>query len=124
VRTDGRFLINPVDREAETEVNSSDGQLSLTIPAKALPGGARIAVGPTMADRSSLPSGYSVVSGPYSIASNVEHPARPVTLRFQLPHKQDRPGTSGYDEKTFKVLRYRSRLGAGKRSMERFCRIP
>jgi hypothetical protein len=105
VRTQGRFLINPIDPEAKSAVNSPDGQLSLSIPAKALPGGARIAIGPTMADRSAPPSGYSVVSGPYAVSSNVEHSGHPVTVRFQLPQDLDRPGTLGFDQKTFRILR-------------------
>jgi hypothetical protein len=105
VRTEGRFLINPVDPDEETDVNSSDGLLSLTIPAKVLPGGTRIAVGPSMADRSAVPRGYTVVSGPYSVSSNAGHLSRPAIVRFQLPHELDRPGTSGHDEKTFRILR-------------------
>jgi hypothetical protein len=106
VRTERRFAINAVDPLARSTVNSPDGQFSLTVPAKALAAGARIAIGPTMADRSAWPSGYSVVSGPYAVLSNVEHLAQPATLRFELPHEFDQPGTSGYDEKTFQILRY------------------
>jgi hypothetical protein len=106
VEVDGQFLVNPLDPEEETDATSPDGQLSLTVPGKALPQGARIAIGSTVVGHRNLVGDYSAVSGPYTVSSSsADHLSLPAVLRFQLPHQQDRPGTSGYDEGSFQVLR-------------------
>jgi hypothetical protein len=107
VGTVGRFKMSRTDSEHETDVMSSDGQVSLTIPARALPAGARVAIGPPSTRLSALPDGYSVLGGAFSLWSfpdnELHHPG---TLRFQLPHQDEDTAAVGYPSNTFRIFHY------------------
>jgi hypothetical protein len=107
VHTVGRFRMSVPHPGYETDIESADGQLSLTIPAKALPRGARVAFGPTSSSLPSLPEGYSVLAGPISVWSFPDNRlSQPGTLRFQVPQQSDGSGFEGYSDKTLKVFHY------------------
>lgn len=106
----GRFQISRPDPEKETDVMSSDGQISLTIPAKGLPAGARISIGPTAATLPDLPEGYSLVAGPFAIWSYPDiQLQQPGTLRFQLPHERRGSPLAEFSEGSVRVFHFDGR---------------
>ncbi|HEV3469805.1 MAG TPA: hypothetical protein VG148_10830 [Pyrinomonadaceae bacterium] len=100
--------LSPVLPDRETELFSADGQLSLTIPAGALPRGARVAVGPSASPPPPAGGGAEILSGPFSVAASTGGRLnRPAVLRFQLAP----PGGKGwaaaaFHPKSFEALRY------------------
>lgn len=103
----GRFRVSVPQAGYEMEVESPDGQLSLTIPAKALPRGARVVVGPPSSAIPPLPEGYSVLAGPISVWSSFDNRLyQPATLRLQLPHRLNDSDREAYAAKTLKVFHY------------------
>jgi hypothetical protein len=107
VKSVGRFQIGRPDPGYETDLLSSDGQISLTIPAKGLPAGARVSIGPTAGAVRNLPEGFSLVAGPFAIWSYpVADLYQPGTLRFQLPHERKGSSLAEYEEGSVRVLRF------------------
>ena len=106
--TVGRFAIGEIDPKDRTEIYSTDGQLALKIAAGMLPAGSRISIGPaTVLPPVFLPSGYTVVSGPYSVWLSAENCLpRFGILNFQVPRQGDNSGMTGYIRESFTVLRY------------------
>ena len=110
VKSVGRFQISRPDPGYETDVMSSDGQISLTIPAKGLPAGARISIGPTAAVLPPLPDGYSLVAGPFAIWSYPDTQLyQPGTLRFQLPHERKGSSLAEFAEGSVRVFHFDGR---------------
>jgi len=99
--------LSPIPPNVDANLFSSDGQLSLTIPAGALPGGARVAIG-SNAPTPVLDTGAEIVSGPFNVLSSTGRRLnRPAVLRFQLtpPSDQGSP-ISRFDPKSFEVLHF------------------
>ncbi len=96
-----------VDPAAKTQVFSTDGALSLLVPAGGLPAGVRVAIGPCLVSPPPLPVGFALVVGPFNVATSAGQPLNvPGTLRFQLPRLTNLPGASGFDPNTFRILHY------------------
>jgi hypothetical protein len=96
-----------IDPAVSTTISSFDGALSLTIPAGGAPVGDSAAIGPSPVRPPSLAPGFGVVVGPFNVKiSSGEQLRAPGTLRFHLARLIDLPGASGFDPKTFHVLRY------------------
>jgi hypothetical protein len=99
---------SPVVPNVETDLFSADGQLSLTIPVGALPGGTRVGIGSNAFPTPSISEGAEILSGPFNvIASTGRRLNKPAILRFQLPPQAGkRSATSMFDPKSFEVLHY------------------
>jgi hypothetical protein len=101
------FRISRLDPRAEMEVISPDGQLTLTVPEKSLPTGARISIGSHSAALPDLPAGYTFASGPFAVWS---YPAdnfyRPATVSFQLPRARARSAFANYTQDSLRVFHY------------------
>lgn len=103
----GRFRVSVPQAGYEMEVESPDGQLSLTIPAKALPRGTRVVLGSPSSALPTLPDGYSILAGPISVWSSSDNRLyQPGTLRFQLPHQLNDSDRGVYAAKTLKIFYY------------------
>jgi hypothetical protein len=110
VQTIGQFQTSLLAPGYETDVMSADGQLALTIPAKALPSDARIIIGSPSAAPPALPNDYSIVAGPYSVWSFPDRELYPAaTLRFQLPHDSKDSRVAAYEANALRIFQYDSR---------------
>lgn len=100
--------LSPIEPNVETDIFSIDGHLSLTIPAGALPVGARVAIGSSAFPNPAVGEGVQILSGPFNIvASTGKRLNKPVVLRFQLPPQIRKPSIpSMFDPASFEVLHY------------------
>jgi hypothetical protein len=110
VYTAARFQISRLDPGRPTKVFSSDGQLSLTVPARGLAEGARVAIGPVLRKLPPLPNGYSIALGPFSVRPFPDGLlSQQGTLRFQFPHRNKDSGLGNYAAETLRVFHYDGR---------------
>ncbi|MBW3622302.1 MAG: hypothetical protein KY468_02710 [Armatimonadetes bacterium] len=99
--------VEGTDPERDTDIFSADGQVSMTLPAGALPAGSRVALGPMAATPPLPPAGHLFATGVYQITSSGTEPlARNAMLRLQLPRTETGQDTEEYDPTAFRVLRY------------------
>jgi len=100
-----QFQMSRPDPEKDSKIFSADGQLQLTVPARAMPRGARVSVGPGTVRPPSTAADEVLLVGPFRVAADhLTKFARPATLKFRLPHSRRQPGMAGYQEKGFRVL--------------------
>ncbi|MEP6903244.1 MAG: hypothetical protein ABJA66_15955 [Actinomycetota bacterium] len=100
-------VVSPLNPNDETEIFSTDGQLSVSIPSGAMPAGTRISVSPSSIAPPSLDSGFVVVSGGYNIAASTGGQMnREGVVRFQLANRKGNRAADGFDPNTFEILRY------------------
>lgn len=100
-------VVSPLNPNVETKIFSTDGQLSASIPAGALPADTRISVSPSSVPPPPLASGYVLVSGGYHIAASTgEQLKREGVILFQLPNRKGARAADGFDAKSFEILRY------------------
>ena len=101
------FRIMHLDPKSETDVISPDGQLTLTVPTKALPAGARIAIGSHSSSLPTVPDGNTFVSGPQAVWSYpASKLATPATITFELPRQGRIPAFANYSKESLRVLRF------------------
>lgn len=108
-----QFQMSRLDPDKDSQVFSADGQLQLTVPAKALPRGTRVSVGPGSVRPPSTAADEVILVGPFRVAADrLNKFTRPATLKFRLPHSRRQPGMAGYDEKSLRVLQFDPTSGA------------
>ena len=101
------LALSPLNANTESQLFSSNGQLSLTVPKGALPPSAIVAIGPSNAQPLILEPGMMVVSGPFSVAASQGNQMREKgVVRFQLPNRLGARAVDGFDEKSFEIWRY------------------
>lgn len=101
------LALSPLNPNANSQLFSSNGQLSLTVPKGALPATAVVAIGPSTAPPLTQEPGVMVVSGPFSvIASEAAQMREPGVVRFQLPSRLGARAVDGFDSKSFEIWRY------------------
>ncbi len=99
------FQFGRLDPTTENDVMSSDGQLRVTVPAKGLPSGARVAIGPPATGLPALPDGFVFASGPFSVlsypASKLNQSAR---VSFELPKDRGISAFANYAKDSVKIF--------------------
>lgn len=109
-QTVSRFFslaLSPLNPNTDSQLFSSNGQLSLTVPAGALPGEAIVAIGPSTAPPLPSEGGMVVVSGPFSVtASHGNQLKEAGVVRFQLPNRLGERAADGFDNKSFTIWRF------------------
>lgn len=109
-QTVSRFFslaLSPLNANTESQLFSSNGQLSLTVPKGALPGNAIVAIGPSTAPPLPLDGGMVVVSGPFSVTASQRNQMKSEgVVRFQLPNRLGDRAVDGFDSKSFEIWRY------------------
>jgi len=99
-----RVGLSSVDPAAEVDLFSSDGRVSLTVPAGALPAATEIAFGPSNVPWPAPGPGFEVVGRPYRVASSgLPGLAKPCRLRFELAPSDGVPGTAAYEPESFAI---------------------
>ncbi len=100
-------LISPLDFNKETEVFSTDGQISTSIPSGSMSAGTRISVSQSSVAPPVLDSGFVLVSGGYNIAaSSGEQMKREGVVRFQLMSRRGGRAADGFDANSFEILHF------------------
>ena len=109
-QTVSRFFslaLSPLNPNTDSQLFSSNGQLSLTVPAGALPADAIVAIGPSTAPPLPPEGGMVVVSGPFSVtASHSNQMKEAGVVRFQLPNRLGPRAADGFDNKSFQIWRF------------------
>jgi hypothetical protein len=109
-QTVSRFFslaLSPLNANTDSQLFSSNGQLSLTVRKGGLPADAVVAIGPSTAPPLPLDSGMVVVSGPFNVtASHGNQMKEAGVVRFQLPNRLGARAVDGFDSKSFEIWRY------------------
>ena len=109
-QTVSRFFslaLSPLNPNTDSQLFSSNGQLSLTVPNGALPANAIVAIGPSTAPPLPLDSGMIVVSGPFSVTGSRGNQMKQAgVVRFQLPNRLGARAADGFDGKSFEIWRH------------------
>ena len=101
------LVLSPLNPNADSQLFSGNGQLSLTVPKGALPDSAIVAIGPSTAPPLPLESGMIVVSGPFSVTGSQGNQMKEAgVVRFQLPNRLGARAVDGFDGKSFEIWRY------------------
>jgi hypothetical protein len=109
-QTVSRFFslaLSPLNANTDSQLFSSNGQLSLTVRKGGLPADAVVAIGPSTAPPLPVDSGMVVVSGPFNVtASHGNQMKEAGVVRFQLPNRLGERAVDGFDSKSFEIWRY------------------
>ncbi len=109
-QTVSRFFslaLSPLNPNTDSQLFSSNGQLSLTVPNGALPASAIVAIGPSTAPPLPLKSGMILVSGPFSVTGSQGNQMKEAgVVRFQLPNRLGTRAVDGFDSKSFEIWRH------------------
>jgi len=109
-QTVSRFFslaLSPLNPNTDSQLFSSNGQLSLIVPAGALPGDAIVAIGPSTAPPLPVEGGMTVVSGPFSVTASPGNQMKEAgVVRFQLPNRLGPRAADGFNSKSFEIWRY------------------
>jgi len=101
------LALSPLNPNTDSQLFSSNGQLSLIVPKGALPASAIVAIGPSTAPPLPPDSGMIVVSGPFSVTVSQGNQMKQAgVIRFQLPNRLGPRAVDGFDSKSFEIWRY------------------
>lgn len=97
------MVVSPVNPKDETEIFSSDGKFTTSIPVGALPADSRLSLTKSSVSPPGFDSGFVLVSDAYSIMASTDKLLKSdAAVRFQLPKQP----ANGLNKRNLEILRY------------------